>query len=94
MKERIGRVTTGFVDPGLRGRGRNLEFEEATGIGDAEGLEDLGPARSGVGSLGHATLRTLHGHQVHAVEFATDVAPAIASLVLDNAHGSVTTVDV
>ena len=86
VKAPTDRVTTVFVDPGLCVRGRNLEVEEAAGLGDVESLEDLGLTRCGVRALDHAALRTLHGDETHAVELLADVAPGVTGRVLDDPH--------
>ena len=86
VKARTGRVTTRLADPGLCMRGRNLEIKETSRLGDVEGPEDLGLTGSGVRSLSHSSLSSLHGDQMHAVEFVSHVAPGVVSSVLKDPH--------
>jgi len=82
----LRRVTTRACDLGLRGGGRKIEVEEATRLGDVEFGQDLGLAGGRGGALGHPSFCRLHGHEVHAVELVTDVAPGVTGAVLDDPH--------
>lgn len=61
---------------------RRLEVVEAWRIWDLKRLEDGALSRSGLGALGDLAVTGLHGHEVHAVELASNVAPGVADSVL------------
>ncbi len=62
-----------------------MEVEVAAGFCQGERREDLRLACGGCGPSRDASLRGLHGDEVHAVQLVTDVAPGVAGAVLDDA---------